>query len=78
MDESFGKKIKQAREAQNISQIELAHKANLSLNLIYRVERDNHVPTLGYLYPLCESLNLDIHEIFKSINYLKLPYERKK
>lgn len=52
--------ITQERKAQNLSQEELATKANLAKNTISRIETFVSVPTLSALIQITNALNLDI------------------
>lgn len=52
--------ITQERKSQNLSQEELAAKANLAKNTISRIETFVSVPTLSALIQIAHALNLDI------------------
>lgn len=59
-------KIREIREEQGISQVELAHKAGLSMGYLSHLEngsRDN--PSFKTMIKISKALNKEIGEVFK-------------
>lgn len=63
--DSIGNRIKQARLGQGLSQVELAHAANVSQPTVANWENDSHVPRQGALDKLGGILS-------KSTNWIKI------
>lgn len=61
-----GKKLRKAREAMGLSQIELAHKTGVSDAMISKVERGERLMRLGTLDKLQEVLKFDYTYILSS------------
>ena len=60
----FGKKIREERVAQGLSQEELAFKANLHRTYIGMIERAEKNITLQNIERLAKALNMEISELF--------------
>lgn len=56
-------KLQKARQAANISQEEIAHKANISLRHYQRIEKGESIPTVKIALAICKVLHVDPHDI---------------
>ena len=70
---AFAKRLKQVRKMKNISQEELALKAELSLSQIARIETARINPTLSTVFRITRTLDIELSELFN----FKLPAESK-
>lgn len=61
---SVGKRIKELREAQNLSQESLANEADIPLSQVGRIERGETNPTVSTLYVICQALKIDLKRFF--------------
>ena len=57
-------RLKQEREKQKLSQLELACKSNVSQNMIAYIETGKRTPTLSTLIKLCNALNINPSVLF--------------
>ena len=57
-------RLKQEREKQKLSQLELAFKSNVSQNMIAYIETGKRTPTLSTLIKLCNALNINPSVLF--------------
>lgn len=57
-------RLKQERERQKLSQLELAFKSNVSQNMIAYIETGKRTPTLSTLIKLCNALNINPAVLF--------------
>jgi transcriptional regulator with XRE-family HTH domain len=64
----LGKRIARVRKKQNFTQEELAHKADLTLSQIARIETGVINTSINTLYILSSALEIDIIEFFKKDN----------
>ncbi len=62
--ELIGKRIKELRKAQRLSQEQAAEKADISPNYISRIECGKENPTLDMLIKLSNALEIEMWEIF--------------
>ncbi len=60
-----GKRIRQVRKAQGISQQELGERANLNYKYIGGVERGERNPSVGSLVKIAKGLKVDVGDFFK-------------
>ncbi len=68
-DKKFvGNKLKQARLSNNLSQVELAEKINLSEKHISNIERGQNFPSLDTFFKMCEVLNLSLNDFGLAVN----------
>ena len=58
----FGKFIQSKRESKNMSQQEVALKANTKQGTISKIENGVREPTLGLALRICDALGVDINE----------------
>ena len=58
--ETFGKKLKNCREAKNLSQAKLAKEVGLHHSIIGRYERDEAKPTIDVVKRLAETLETTV------------------
>lgn len=57
----IGKQIRQRRETEGITQVQLAARASVSKNIVSMIERDKaHNPTLGSLQAIADALDCDL------------------
>lgn len=56
----LGKRIKHLRTFRNLSQEQLAEKADMHANYISRIERAVTVPSVDALYNLSRAFNMDL------------------
>ncbi|MFN3405842.1 MAG: helix-turn-helix domain-containing protein [Cytophagaceae bacterium] len=73
---TFGKKLREAREAQSLSQQELAKKIGSVHTVIGRYERDEMKPSIDVVRALAEALNTTVGYLLgesEDMNLLKDP-----
>jgi DNA-binding XRE family transcriptional regulator len=58
-----GKKLKEARESKNLTQSDLAKKADINVNYYARIERGEENPSLEVLQKLFKALNIKSSDI---------------
>ena len=64
----FGKKVKEERRKQRLSQEQLAEKAGLHRTYIGMIERAEKNITLENIYKICKALDLNLGAFFKDFN----------
>ena len=62
----IGKRLRQLRNIAELTQEELAEKANLSLNFIAMVETGKRTPTIGTLHTISTALNCTMADFFNT------------
>ena len=62
---AFGRRIREIRLSQKLSQEELANLADIPLSQVGRVERGEGNPTLSTIFNLSEALKLPLSDLFK-------------
>lgn len=62
----LGDSIKAAREAESLTQAELAERAGIDSRTILNIENYHGNPKMQVLYPLIRTLGIDTNEIFYS------------
>ncbi len=73
---SFGKKLRECREAKNLSQSELAKLLNTNHSIIGKYERDEVKPTIDVVKRLADELETTVGFLLgetKQVNLLKNP-----
>ena len=60
--QTFGEFIQSKREAKNMSQSEVALRANTKQGTISKIENGVREPTLGLALRICDALGVDINE----------------
>ena len=60
---AFGQHLKQIRAAKNISQQELADRANIAKQTVYRIEQAQFAVTLDVLLALSEGLEMPLRDL---------------
>ncbi len=60
---SLGKKIKKARNEANMSQEALAREIGITLNSMYRIEKDKMSPTFPIVAKLAEVLDISLDSL---------------
>jgi len=60
----IGKRIKEIRRSKNLSQEQLAEKADINAKYLSRIERGTENPTLDMLIKLSIALDVEMWEIF--------------
>ena len=61
----LGKNIKYFRQNRQLSQAELAEKANISVTFLSNIERGNNYPQVGTLCNISNALSVNVWELFK-------------
>jgi len=61
----FGRNIKYYRFHRQLSQAALAEKADISVTFLSNIERGKMFPKVETLSRLTESLEIDVHELFR-------------
>lgn len=77
-EDKIGKIISQKRKEMQLTQCDLADKIGISRDLLCRWEFGHSIPSIHYIMPLCNTLRLDVNELFginnkKVFNYDVLP-----
>lgn len=67
--ESIGERIKQRRKMLNITQEQLADIAEVGINTLTKIERDEGNPTLKVLLKVLDTLGLEIKITIKTMNH---------
>ncbi len=62
--QSIGRRIKVLRKKRELSQEEVASKADISPNYVSRMERGTENPTLDMLIKISEALNVELWDLF--------------
>jgi transcriptional regulator with XRE-family HTH domain len=62
----FGRNIKYYRFHKQLSQSALAEKADISVTFLSNIERGKMFPKVETLSRLTESLDVDVHELFRN------------
>ncbi len=65
---ALGLNIKAERNRKDLSQTELAEKANLSQTSITAIEKGQQIPNAINLYLIAKVLEVDINELFKGVD----------
>lgn len=60
---SLGQRIKQVRERKVYGQAELARKAGVNVNTLYRIETDQHIPRPVTIRKIALALDIDPTEL---------------
>jgi transcriptional regulator with XRE-family HTH domain len=60
----FGKKVKESRESQNMSQLDLAIKSGLDVRQIGRVENAEVNTSLTTIYSIAKALDVAVGDLF--------------
>lgn len=63
----FGQQVKQLREAREMSQEELAYRADLSSSHISRTERGAQSPSLMVIHKIAKALGIPISELMRHV-----------
>lgn len=64
---ALGLNIKAERSRKDLSQAQLAEKADMSENSINAIERGKQIPSAINLYLIAKALEVDINELFKGL-----------
>jgi transcriptional regulator with XRE-family HTH domain len=62
----LARNLKYFRTQRQLSQSQLAEKADISITFLSNIERGKMFPKVETLSRLTESLNVDVHELFKT------------
>ena len=65
----FGKRLKEIRKENGLSQAELAEKLNVDEKYISRLETGSSTPSFSMLNKLSSALNTDVESLFKFKHY---------
>lgn len=58
-------RLREEREKQHISQIDLAFKAQLSQNIVALIETGKRVPNINTIFKICEALDISPSVLFE-------------
>lgn len=61
---ALGKRIKELRKVQGLSQESLSYEADIPLSQVGRIERGEINPTVSTLSAIASALNTDLHHLF--------------
>jgi len=64
LKKSFGIRLKSVRQAQNLTQEQLANQVDVTIETISFIERGIHSPRFDLLEKLAKALNTPVHEFF--------------
>ena len=64
---ALGSTIKRLREQKNLTQEQLAEKADIHTSYIGQIERGMRYPSLKILFKIADSLNVKIIDLFKEV-----------
>jgi transcriptional regulator with XRE-family HTH domain len=76
LNKKFGNRLREAREAAQLTQEELAFRAELHRTYISLLERGIKSPTLETLFKICEALELEPEVLISQLR--ERPKEQKK
>lgn len=65
IQEQFGHRIRKLREAQKISQEEMAYKAGVHRTYLGGIERGERNPSLKNIAAIAKALGVDLSELFR-------------
>lgn len=63
----IGLNVRKAREAEGISQFDLALESDLHRNMIDLIERGQTMPTVFTIYKISEALKIEFSELLKDV-----------
>ena len=72
------KRLKQEREKQNISQLELSYSSGVSQNMPTYIENGKRTPTLHTILELCNALKINPSALFIEVNISSSDMEKEK
>ncbi|WP_035453479.1 helix-turn-helix domain-containing protein [Alicyclobacillus herbarius] len=64
MSETFSRRLRAYRKLKCLTQIELAHRAGVSVTVVGQLERGTRAPTSDILRRICRALSVDVHELW--------------
>lgn len=67
----INERLKYYRKLNNLSQEELAEKANINEKYYGRIEREESIPTINVLRKICKALNISLIEFFLPVEFPK-------
>jgi transcriptional regulator with XRE-family HTH domain len=67
-----GRRVRQIRKMQALSQMDLAHRLNVPRTYLSKVETCKVLPTIGTLYRLAGALRVEVHQLLLSSEALEL------
>ena len=73
----IGERIRNSRQLSNLTQEELAERANLTKGFISQIERDLTSISLDSLIQILEALDENISDFFREASQEKIVYRRK-
>ena len=71
-EKNLAKRLREEREKQRISQIDLALKAGLSQNIVAMIETKKRVPNINTIFKLCDALEINPSILFDSPSEQKI------
>lgn len=74
----FGMRMKELRKNADLSQEELAEKAEISSKYISRIEMGQHFPSIDTLVKLADALNVELKDFFEFAHAAESPKELKR
>jgi len=66
MAQTVGRRVRELRRMQSLSQRELAHRLNVPRTYLSKVETCKVLPTIGTLYRLAAALSVQVHRLILS------------
>ncbi|MBQ9207232.1 MAG: helix-turn-helix transcriptional regulator [Treponema sp.] len=64
----LAKRLREEREKQHISQIDLAFKAQLSQNIVALIETGKRIPNINTIFKITDALNISPTLLFENTN----------
>ena len=71
-EKQLAKRLREERQKQHISQMDLALKAGLSQNIVAMIETEKRVPNINTIFKICDALGINPSVLFIAPSEQKL------